>query len=242
MRSIRIFFLLFFIGIVSNAQESIDDVLSKFNKESVPYVSVAELLREEGVLLLDTRKKEEYDVSHLENAIWVGYKGFILDSVLHKVPAKEVAIVVYCSIGVRSENIGEKLVKAGYTDVKNLYGGIFEWKNKGYPVFNLQGEPTNAVHAFNRRWGKLLINGEKIYDEKVKTNLLTAHKDLLLIFTRNPELGKCKTRLATTVGEEAALKIYKFLLQHTVNITENLKTAKEGLLFRNHLGRRYLAE
>lgn len=56
---------------------------------------------------------------------------------------------------------------------------------------------------------------------------MTAHKDLLLIFTRNPEFGKCKTRLATTVGEEAALKIYKFLLQHTVNITKNLKTAKK---------------
>jgi rSAM/selenodomain-associated transferase 1 len=45
---------------------------------------------------------------------------------------------------------------------------------------------------------------------------------LLIIFTRNPELGKCKTRLAKTIGEEAALEIYKFLLQHTVSITENI--------------------
>ncbi|MCR9181340.1 MAG: TIGR04282 family arsenosugar biosynthesis glycosyltransferase [Flavobacteriaceae bacterium] len=45
---------------------------------------------------------------------------------------------------------------------------------------------------------------------------------LLIIFTRNPELGKCKTRLAKTIGDEAALEIYKFLLQHTVSITENL--------------------
>ncbi|MEX0997886.1 MAG: TIGR04282 family arsenosugar biosynthesis glycosyltransferase [Flavobacteriaceae bacterium] len=47
-------------------------------------------------------------------------------------------------------------------------------------------------------------------------------KNLLLIFTRNPELGKCKTRLAKTIGDEAALEIYKFLLQHTVSITENI--------------------
>ena len=44
-------------------------------------------------------------------------------------------------------------------------------------------------------------------------------KKALLIFTRNPELGKVKTRLATSVGDESALKIYTFLLQHTAEIT-----------------------
>ena len=51
-------------------------------------------------------------------------------------------------------------------------------------------------------------------------------KNLLLIFTRNPELGKCKTRLAATIGDEAALKIYEFLLSHTHAITKNLDAAK----------------
>ncbi|KAB7528255.1 DUF2064 domain-containing protein [Flagellimonas olearia] len=49
---------------------------------------------------------------------------------------------------------------------------------------------------------------------------------LLLIFTRNPELGKCKTRLAAKVGDTAALDIYKFLLQHTVSFTKNLAVEK----------------
>ncbi|WP_438425803.1 TIGR04282 family arsenosugar biosynthesis glycosyltransferase [Aquimarina macrocephali] len=52
-------------------------------------------------------------------------------------------------------------------------------------------------------------------------------KNLLLIFTRNPELGKCKTRLAATIGDQPALDIYKFLLQHTVEITKNLEVHKE---------------
>tara|TARA_R100001369_G_scaffold92817_1_gene140125 strand:+ start:5017 stop:5628 length:612 start_codon:yes stop_codon:yes gene_type:complete len=51
-------------------------------------------------------------------------------------------------------------------------------------------------------------------------------KDLLIIFTRNPELGRCKTRLAATVGDVSALNIYKFLLNHTKNITQNLNIAK----------------
>ncbi|MBC9794381.1 TIGR04282 family arsenosugar biosynthesis glycosyltransferase [Sinomicrobium weinanense] len=49
---------------------------------------------------------------------------------------------------------------------------------------------------------------------------------LLIIFTRNPEPGKVKTRLAKTVGESAALDVYTFLLNHTRDITQNLQTDK----------------
>jgi rSAM/selenodomain-associated transferase 1 len=55
---------------------------------------------------------------------------------------------------------------------------------------------------------------------------LKTSTDLLLIFTRNPELGKCKTRLAAKVGDKTALDIYNFLLSHTVSITQNLKCDK----------------
>ena len=52
------------------------------------------------------------------------------------------------------------------------------------------------------------------------------NKDLLLIFARNPQAGKVKKRLAASIGEEAALKIYNHLLQHTVKITGNLQMEK----------------
>jgi rSAM/selenodomain-associated transferase 1 len=55
-----------------------------------------------------------------------------------------------------------------------------------------------------------------------KTLHFPSSKNALIIFTRNPELGKCKTRLAATVGDQNALAIYKFLLAHTVKITRNL--------------------
>lgn len=41
----------------------------------------------------------------------------------------------------------------------------------------------------------------------------------LIIFIKNPELGKAKTRIAKTTGDERALEIYKELLDHTRNIT-----------------------
>lgn len=48
----------------------------------------------------------------------------------------------------------------------------------------------------------------------------------LIIFTRNPKLGKVKSRLAKTIGEEKALEIYKDLLQHTFSVTQNLECEK----------------
>jgi uncharacterized protein len=56
---------------------------------------------------------------------------------------------------------------------------------------------------------------------------LNLHNDhLLLIFVRNPEPGLCKTRLAATIGDNAALEIYKFLLLHTASITRDLEVHK----------------
>ena len=49
---------------------------------------------------------------------------------------------------------------------------------------------------------------------------------LLIIFTRNIEFGKCKTRLAKTVGPKIALEIYQFLVRHTADISSDLKADK----------------
>jgi hypothetical protein len=51
-------------------------------------------------------------------------------------------------------------------------------------------------------------------------------ENLLLIFTRNPELGKVKTRLAKRVGAETALSIYTFLLHKTRDIVSKVASDK----------------
>jgi rSAM/selenodomain-associated transferase 1 len=73
----------------------------------------------------------------------------------------------------------------------------------------------------------ILQNKKAVRDEKVIDFTLANSNNLLLIFTRNPELGKGKRRLAATVGDQAAFDIYKFLLDHTVAITKNLYAEKE---------------
>jgi len=54
-------------------------------------------------------------------------------------------------------------------------------------------------------------------------------KNALIIFTRNPELGKVKTRLAATVGDEAALEIYNILINRIVEVSE--KTTADKYVF-----------
>jgi rSAM/selenodomain-associated transferase 1 len=58
----------------------------------------------------------------------------------------------------------------------------------------------------------------------------------LLIFTRNPVPGKCKTRLAATIGEKAALDIYVFLLQHTAAQCAGLQGIQKIVYFSESLG------
>lgn len=54
----------------------------------------------------------------------------------------------------------------------------------------------------------------------------------LIIFIRNPELGKVKTRLAETLGDQRALAIYLALLTHTREIAEQIDTNR--LVFYSH--------
>ena len=54
-------------------------------------------------------------------------------------------------------------------------------------------------------------------------------ENLIIIFARNPKLGKVKTRLAKTIGDFAALETYKILMKHTSNVVE--KSNAEKIVF-----------
>jgi len=159
--------LLLMVAPVAMAQEQeapekdIKELLSRYNKMSVPYLSVEMLKRDyDEYILLDTRKKEEFEVSHLPGATWVGEK--LKQKRLPELKADS-KIVVYCSVGIRSEGYGEQLLKEGFTDVNNLYGSIFAWKDAGYEVVDMQDQPTEKVHVFSKIWAKYLLTGEKVY-------------------------------------------------------------------------------
>lgn len=160
--NILLFFLVFHL---SYSQKTVPEVLKKYNNQSIPYISVNTLaLSNSQSIVLDAREIKEYRVSHIKNAIHVGYDDFDIKSVQTKIPNKDSKIIVYCSIGIRSEDIAEKLKKVGYTHVLNLYGGLFEWKNKDFKIYNSKGKVTDSVHVYSKFWSKWLVKGIKIYD------------------------------------------------------------------------------
>lgn len=165
MRTLLLFLMLF-SWFKPNAQtnsRAYKVMLEGMYKHTVPTISCSELKKGQNeVVLLDTRAKREYEVSHLPEARWVGYEEFDLKKV-ENLP-KNTHIVVYCTVGVRSERVGEKLKAAGYQNVRNLYGSIFEWVNQDNPVVDNQGKPTQKVHAYSRTWGVWLNKGEKVYE------------------------------------------------------------------------------
>lgn len=130
-------------------------------RETVPLVSVAQLKTAPGPVLLDARAPQEFAVSHLPGARWVGYEEFQLARV-QDLP-KATPLVVYCSVGYRSEKVGEQLRQAGYTNVRNLYGGLFEWVNEGNAAIGADNRPTPRVHAYSPSWGIWLQRGQKVY-------------------------------------------------------------------------------
>ncbi|MHA7842287.1 MAG: rhodanese-like domain-containing protein [Winogradskyella sp.] len=163
----RTFFTLCFIALnlIGNCQKDLKTLLEKHNKGDIPYISVQELaMPKTEAVILDARETTEFETSHIEDAIHVGYNAFDLDIVKENVPDKTSKIVVYCSLGIRSEHIAERLKNEGYTNIFNLFGGIFEWKNNDFVVYDQNNEPTENVHAFSKEWSKWLLKGNKIYD------------------------------------------------------------------------------
>ena len=160
-----IFFLFTSFSFFAQSQKNIinsdfDKMLQSLLTHSVTEVTPDECTSSE-IIFLDAREQEEYEVSHIPDSKWIGFDTFKLKNV-NAIP-KDSKIVVYCTVGYRSEKISEKLQKAGFTDVSNLYGGIFEWMHTGNKV--MDHSITKNVHTYNKEWSQWLNDGtgNKIY-------------------------------------------------------------------------------
>lgn len=104
---------------------------------SVPVIQpeeLAEMQFDSDVVILDTRSPQEYQEGHLENARFVNFETFSLQEVADL--SKDQKIVVYCKAGGRSNQVAQQLIDAGYKRVKNLEGGLSNWKEHGYETVN----------------------------------------------------------------------------------------------------------
>ena len=98
--------IIIWISIISSSvfsQTTIESILNKYNDKSVPYIHTESLKERAGeALILDSREKKEFEVSHLRNAQYIGFEEFdnlVLEKLSSDLSAdKNRLIVVYCSI------------------------------------------------------------------------------------------------------------------------------------------------
>jgi len=144
--------------------ETMVNTLLSGKVDTLSSTSLSAKTNTDDFVLLDTRERAEFEVSHLPGAIHVGYKSFDESSVSGF--PRDSKIVVYCSIGRRSDEIGERLKKIGFTDVQNLWGGIFDWTNRGYTVVDVSGAEVCRVHPYSFMWGLWINKCEKSYEPR----------------------------------------------------------------------------
>lgn len=160
--TIKLFFCSFLFLRTAYCQTSdYDSMLQKLLAHSVNEVQVKDAVEKTTAVFLDAREKKEYDVSHIKDAVWIGYRGFGRTRVVDIPKDKE--YIVYCTVGLRSEKIAQRLIRMDFINVSNLYGGIIEWVNSGNAVYKDKNTPTKKVHTLNKRFGVWLKKGEKVY-------------------------------------------------------------------------------
>lgn len=102
------------------------------NKNVIDYMEISQTEakalmddKENGAVIIDARRPDEYAEGHIENAINIPNES-IIDKEPEELPDKNQLILVYCRSGRRSKEAAEKLVNMGYTDIRE-FGGITTW-------------------------------------------------------------------------------------------------------------------
>lgn len=161
--NIIIFLLLLPSTIFSQEYKNFNEMADNVIGKTIPLLKAEEIKnKQQNFVLLDAREKKEFLISHIENAQHIGYDFPDFSSL--KNISKNTPILVYCSVGYRSEKMAEKIKALGYKNVFNLYGGVFYWSNNHLPLVDSNNKPTKKVHGFSKDWGKWLTTTNVVYE------------------------------------------------------------------------------
>jgi rhodanese-related sulfurtransferase/outer membrane murein-binding lipoprotein Lpp len=111
----------------------------------------AYVMENSGVLFVDVRTPDEYDIMHINNSINIPYYN-MTDFATRLAPLagkQNTQMVLYCRTGVRSLNAWLYLNSTGYTQIYNMLGGINAWRAMNYSVWQAPSGPITLGEA---RW------------------------------------------------------------------------------------------
>jgi rhodanese-related sulfurtransferase len=114
-----------FVTLVEDALTRVDEISADEVKEKLD--------NDEDFVLLDVREQDEWKVSYIAGAEYLG-KGVIERDIEDEVKDQNKEIVLYCGGGYRSSLAADNIPKMGYKNVKSLEGGFRTWSEAGLPI------------------------------------------------------------------------------------------------------------
>ena len=126
MKTLIIAFVMFAVSIIAAPAAESSNV--------APAEAATWLATTPAARVLDVRTKEEFATGHLAKAVLIPWtdKDFATRAAKELDPGKP--LLVYCRSGRRSAEAAEALVKLGFTDVRNVEGGILAWEKAKLPI------------------------------------------------------------------------------------------------------------
>ena len=157
MNQIKIFILLITVSFLASCVGIYEDgkeLAAVINKD-IEEVKVDDLKskidKEEEFYLIDVRQSNEFDAGNIPGSFNIprGQLEFlILDTTYWQEqyfyePEKDMEIIIYCKAGDRGILAVHSLKRLGFSDVKNLHGGIIAWDPELVKASNKTKEPES---------------------------------------------------------------------------------------------------
>lgn len=147
----------------------ISGVNSKFS--TTPQITTEQLSasaenskEEEKLLIVDARRLDEFQISHIPQAQHLWFRSTdkeIVDYLKRESESgKPLKVAAYCSVGYRSSILVDRINSLSNSDpelsnvsAQNVQGSIFKWFNEGRPIVDSKGHETKFLHPYNRFFG-----------------------------------------------------------------------------------------
>lgn len=116
-------------------------------------------VKQEKIVLVDVREKEERQVSHIPQSI--SKEEFLRNQDLYR----DHKVISYCTVGYRSGKFTNKLIEQGYK-AYNLDGSILTWLHSGGILYDHKNNPTKTVHVYGKTWDLAPNDYVTVYHER----------------------------------------------------------------------------
>jgi len=136
--------------------ETVDTTLKGYYSEAkkgISEISVGEthrLLEKAGqIVLLDIREEEEIALGYIRGAVFIPIEE-LEEKAETLLPEKDVPVIVYCAVGIRSLAAARLMKKIGYENVFSMAEGIEGWEAAGYEVVTDSELPPDQLTRYSR--------------------------------------------------------------------------------------------